>query len=246
MMLVLLSLEELRHVSFHQQKSIQSTCNVSLRKALPHNCWASAGFWLMNQLKSDEIKMNQLEAIKIGSREAKSRLGAMFSEESGFCWSGNNLWKQFFSRATSWWAAAASFIWRASGALSPLPTLKKTTLGWFFTSNSKDFLGSFYRTQVSLGSGLWVPVYLRPRTLWNFADVTLADDDTNSILADDANRAIWSWLLPLRWWWSGKLIWRCPMWAMRSPMGSARWCKSCREYWRCDHVGDNVGCWSIG
>ena len=39
----------------------------------------------MNQLKSDEIKMNQLEAIKIGSREAKSRLGAMFSEESGFC-----------------------------------------------------------------------------------------------------------------------------------------------------------------
>ena len=144
MMLVLLSLEELRHVSFHQQKSIQSTCNVSLRKASPHNCWASAGFWLMNQLKSDEIKMNQLEAIKIGSREAKSRLGAMFSEESGFCWSGNNLWKQFFSRATSWWAAAASFIWRASGALSPLPTLKKTTFGWFFTSDSKGFLGSFW------------------------------------------------------------------------------------------------------
>ena len=25
------------------------------------------------------------------------------------------------------------------------------------------------------------------RTLWNFADVTLADDDTNSILANDAN-----------------------------------------------------------
>ena len=25
----------------------------------------------------------------------------------------------------------------------------------------------------------------------NFADVTLADDDTNSILADDTNRAIW-------------------------------------------------------
>ena len=25
----------------------------------------------------------------------------------------------------------------------------------------------------------------------NFTDVTLADDDTNSILANDANRAIW-------------------------------------------------------
>ena len=44
----------------------------------------------------------------------------------------------------------------------------------------------FYRTQVSLGSGLWVPVslsiYVRTAVLWNFADVTLADDDTNSIL----------------------------------------------------------------
>ena len=33
----------------------------------------------------------------------------------------------------------------------------------------------------------------RPRPFWNFVDVTLADDDTNSILADDANRAIWGW-----------------------------------------------------
>ena len=81
---------------------------------------------------------------------------------------------------------------------------------------------------------------------WDFADVTLADDDTNSILADDANRANWIWRLSLRWCWSGRLVWRCPMWAMRSPRGSARWCKSCREYWSCDHVGDNVCCWSIG
>ena len=80
----------------------------------------------------------------------------------------------------------------------------------------------------------------------NFTDVTLADDDTNSILADDANRANWSWRSSLRWWWSGRLVWRCPMWAMRSPRGSARWCKSCREYWSCDHVGDNVCWWSIG
>ena len=39
----------------------------------------------------------------------------------------------------------------------------------------------FYRTQVSLGSGLWVPVSLYPTALRNFTDVTLADDDTNSI-----------------------------------------------------------------
>ena len=51
----------------------------------------------------------------------------------------------------------------------------------------------FYRTQVSLGSGLWVPVSVCHRAFWNFADVTLANDDTNSILADDANRAIWGW-----------------------------------------------------
>ena len=35
------------------------------------------------------------------------------------------------------------------------------------------------------------------------------------------------------------------MWAMRSPRGSASWCKSCRECWSCDHVGDNIGCWAI-
>ena len=40
---------------------------------------------------------------------------------------------------------------------------------------------------MSLGSGLWVSVSLRPRALVDFVDVTLADDDTNSILADDAN-----------------------------------------------------------
>ena len=50
-----------------------------------------------------------------------------------------------------------------------------------------------YRSQVSLGSGLWVPVSLTPYLHtsksfgWDFADVTLADDDTNSILADDTN-----------------------------------------------------------
>ena len=84
------------------------------------------------------------------------------------------------------------------------------------------------------------------RAFWNFAYVTLADDGTNSILTDDAKRAIWNWWSSLRWWWSSKLVWRCPMWAMRSPRCSARWCKSCRECWSCDHVGDNIGCYAIG
>ena len=51
----------------------------------------------------------------------------------------------------------------------------------------------FYRTQVSLGSGLWVPVSLSPSLqdlCENLTDVTLADDDTNSILTDNVNRAI--------------------------------------------------------
>ena len=79
---------------------------------------------------------------------------------------------------------------------------------------------------------LWGPVYgsrclyLCTRTLWNFADVTLADDDTNSILAGDANRAIWGWWLSSNRWWSS------PMWAWRSPRGLARgWYRSCTEYW---------------
>ena len=57
-----------------------------------------------------------------------------------------------------------------------------------------DDFSYFYQTQVSLGSGLWVLVSVTPyKTLGlDFADVTLADDDTNSILADDANRANWS------------------------------------------------------
>ena len=56
----------------------------------------------------------------------------------------------------------------------------------------------FYRTQVSLGSGLWVRCLYVKNFGWNFADVTLADNDTNSILADYANRAICGWWLSFR------------------------------------------------
>ena len=84
------------------------------------------------------------------------------------------------------------------------------------------------RTQVSLGPGLWVLVSVSNyKTFgWDFADVTLADDDTNSILADDANRAISGWWLSSYRWWSS------PMWAWRSTRWSARWWyMSCTKYW---------------
>ena len=115
-------------------------------------------------------------------------------------------------------------------------------------------IAHFYRTQVSLGSGLWVPVSV----------CTSLQELCETLL-------MWLWLMmiptqywlmkpigqfgidggqwSLRWWWSSKLVWRCLMWAMRSLRGSVRWCKSCRECWtlvQCDYVGDNIGWWAIG
>ena len=48
----------------------------------------------------------------------------------------------------------------------------------------------FYRTQAYLGSDLWVRFSETHRTCADLTDVTLADEDINSILADNANRAI--------------------------------------------------------
>ena len=48
----------------------------------------------------------------------------------------------------------------------------------------------FYRTQVSLGSDLWVWAYVSPRLCADLTDVTLADEDSNSLPSDDVNRAI--------------------------------------------------------
>ena len=52
-----------------------------------------------------------------------------------------------------------------------------------------DMIG-FYRTQVSLGSDLWIQVSLTQPLVADFTDVTLADEDANSILTDNSNRAI--------------------------------------------------------
>ena len=48
----------------------------------------------------------------------------------------------------------------------------------------------FYRTQVSLGSDLWVPISLTPTPFADLTDVTLADEDSNLIPTDDVHRAI--------------------------------------------------------
>ena len=49
---------------------------------------------------------------------------------------------------------------------------------------------TFYRTQVNLGSDLWVQMSVSEGRCVDLTDVTLADEDTNSILTDNAKRAI--------------------------------------------------------
>ena len=44
--------------------------------------------------------------------------------------------------------------------------------------------------QVSLGSDLWVRVSVTEPPFADLTDVTLADEDTNPILTDNANKAI--------------------------------------------------------
>ena len=51
---------------------------------------------------------------------------------------------------------------------------------------------TFYRTQVSLGSDLWVLISQTEGLCWDLTDVTLADEDSNSIPTSDVNRAFQS------------------------------------------------------
>ena len=53
-----------------------------------------------------------------------------------------------------------------------------------------NIFDNFYRTHVYMGSNLWVLVSLTNQAFADLTDVTLADEDTNSILTDDANRTI--------------------------------------------------------
>ena len=120
------------------------------------------------------------------------------------------------SRRTSYWQLAGvpvdatdHILWRFSSALCglqgfPLPdadarllrlwppeTYLDLPVHWYFGRVLED---RFYRTQVYLGSDLWVCLSLTNKQtktpFANLTDVTLADEDTNSILTDNANRAI--------------------------------------------------------
>ena len=61
---------------------------------------------------------------------------------------------------------------------------------WRFLYIKTSDFPFFYPTQVYLGSNLWVRVSETLRGLADLTDVTLADEDTNSILTDNANWAI--------------------------------------------------------
>ena len=69
---------------------------------------------------------------------------------------------------------------------------KKYCMGFLDSCNRTHT--TFYRTQVALGSDLWVGAYVRqsvsPRGFADLTDVTLADEDSNSIPTDDVNRVI--------------------------------------------------------
>ena len=54
-------------------------------------------------------------------------------------------------------------------------------------SNGKT---NFYQTQVSLGSDLWVLMSVTHTTFADVIDLTLADEDNNSIPTNYVNRAI--------------------------------------------------------
>ena len=73
---------------------------------------------------------------------------------------------------------------------------KAIFLGTFLST----FLSNFYRTQVYLGSDLWVLVSLTHTPFADLTNVTLADEDTNSILIDNANRAIQGNASYATWW----------------------------------------------
>ena len=91
----------------------------------------------------------------------------------------------------------------------------------------------FYRVQVFPLSGLWTPASLThyvKRALWNFADVTLADDDNNSMLSEGDSKAFWGS--------DGHNLdgdratgWRGDRCTSRA-RSLARWCRSFMERWR--------------
>ena len=64
------------------------------------------------------------------------------------------------------------------------------TMKYKFNYTSLVKFLNFYRTQVNLGSDSWVRLSVTHSCCADLTDVTLADEDSNSIPTDDVNRAI--------------------------------------------------------
>ena len=80
---------------------------------------------------------------------------------------------------------------RSHLAAAAPPQAASLTSGKENWTKTQDFVSPcLYRTQVNLGSDLWVRMSVRKRHRADLTDVTLADEDTNSILTDNANRTI--------------------------------------------------------
>ena len=77
-----------------------------------------------------------------------------------------------------------------TGCLNPITVDKPEIEECLFCHIRKFVHFSFYQTQVSLGSDLWVLISLsHSKTMLRLNNVTLADEDSNSIPTDDVNRA---------------------------------------------------------
>ena len=103
----------------------------TLEQCFPQEC--------LNLLTKHKLLTDQLVKVRwdknepIGGNlderdEAKSRVeGAMFSRESWFCWSGNNLWKQFF--ILTWgWACSSLLYLEGFWSIRPLSISLKAAL----------------------------------------------------------------------------------------------------------------------
>ena len=117
-----------------------------------------------------------------------------FDFSRSMSWAGWSPLHSCSRRAGSWCkppCPQAQDMWKPSHPLSRmiksliLTTLKQR-MSW-----DVDTCQLFYWTRVNLGQifGSGCPS-VTDRRLWDFTDVTLADEDTNSIPTDNANRAI--------------------------------------------------------
>ena len=82
-----------------------------------------------------------------------------------------------------------SIVLQSVFLLEPLPNIGELETNSDVCERKIRSNSYFYRTQVYLGSDLCVWMSVQD-LFWDLTDVTLADEDTNSIQTDDANKAI--------------------------------------------------------